>query len=97
MDRDDAGNAEIEIVDELSDMVSGAAAVLDKPTYSLFNDEGAELFSRHGWKHIVVVGLDTDSCVLKTAVDAFELGLVHGWFRTWSAVKRAKWRTRLGF
>ncbi|MEI8411456.1 MULTISPECIES: cysteine hydrolase family protein [unclassified Kribbella] len=70
------GTPETEIVDELADMVSGAVAVLDKPTYSLFNDEGTELVSRHGWKHVVVVGLDTESCVLKTAVDAFELGLV---------------------
>ncbi|MEU4291049.1 isochorismatase family cysteine hydrolase [Kribbella sp. NPDC026596] len=70
------GTPETEIVDELADMVPGAAAVMDKPTYSLFNDEGTELVLRNGWKHIVIVGLDTESCVLKTAVDAFELGLV---------------------
>jgi len=70
------GTPETEIVDELADLVPGAAAVLDKPTYSLFNAEGTELVDRNGWKHIVVVGLDTESCVLKTAVDAFELGLV---------------------
>ncbi|WP_329482237.1 cysteine hydrolase [Kribbella sp. NBC_01484] len=70
------GTPETEIVDELADMVPGAVAVLDKPTYSLFNDDGTELVTRNGWKHVVVVGLDTESCVLKTAVDAFELGLV---------------------
>jgi len=70
------GTPETEIVNELANLVPGAAAVLDKPTYSLFNDEGTELVARHGWKHIVIVGLDTESCVLKTAVDAFEHGLV---------------------
>jgi nicotinamidase-related amidase len=70
------GTPETEIVDELADLVPGAAAILDKPTYSFFNDEGAQLVARRGWTHIVVVGLDTESCVLKTAVDAFELGLV---------------------
>lgn len=70
------GTAEIEVVPELDDLVPGAVAVLDKPTYSFFNEDGAKLVAHHGWKHIVVVGLDTESCVLKTAVDAFELGLV---------------------
>jgi nicotinamidase-related amidase len=70
------GTPEIEIVDELTEMIPGATAVIDKPTYSLFNEEGAEFVSRHGWRNIVVAGLDTESCVLKTAVDAFELGLV---------------------
>lgn len=70
------GTPETEIVPELADLVPGAVAVLDKPTYSFFNNEGAELVAHHGWKHIVTVGLDTESCVLKTAVDAFELGLV---------------------
>ncbi|MFG1818801.1 isochorismatase family cysteine hydrolase [Kribbella sp. NPDC049174] len=70
------GTPEIELVDELADLVPGAAAVMDKPTYSLFNKEGTELVTRNGWRNIIVVGLDTESCVLKTAVDAFELGLV---------------------
>lgn len=70
------GTPETELVHELADLVPGAIAVLDKPTYSLFNQEGTELVARHGWKHIVIVGLDTESCVLKTAVDAFELGLI---------------------
>jgi nicotinamidase-related amidase len=66
----------IDIVDELKDLIPGAVAVLDKPTYSLFTEEGASLVAQHGWRDIVVIGLDTESCVLKTAVDAFEADLV---------------------
>jgi nicotinamidase-related amidase len=66
----------IDIVDELQEFVPGAVAVVDKLTYSLFNDEGAALVAAHGWKNVVVIGLDTESCVLKTAVDAFEADLV---------------------
>jgi len=67
---------EIDIVDELRDLIPGAVAVLDKPTYSLFTEAGASLVAEHGWRHVVVIGLDTESCVLKTAVDAFEADLV---------------------
>src|SRR2546425_12592409 len=34
---------EFEIVDELKDLTTGAVAVLDKPTYSLFGEQGAAL------------------------------------------------------
>ncbi|MFK4091130.1 isochorismatase family cysteine hydrolase [Kribbella sp. NPDC020789] len=67
---------EFEIVDELKDLTDGAVTVLDKPTYSLFSDEGAALVAEHGWRQMIVIGLDTESCVLKTAVDAFEAGIV---------------------
>ena len=70
------GSPEFEIVDELKDLTTGAVAVVDKPTYSLFGEEGAALVSKHGWRQMVVIGLDTESCVLKTAVDAFEAGVV---------------------
>jgi nicotinamidase-related amidase len=42
------GSREFEIVDELKDLTSGAVAVLDKPTYSLFSDEGAALVAEQG-------------------------------------------------
>ncbi|MET9310752.1 isochorismatase family cysteine hydrolase [Kribbella sp. NPDC003505] len=67
---------EFEIVDELKDLAAGAVAVLDKPTYSLFSEVGSALVAEHGWRQMIVIGLDTESCVLKTAVDAFEAGLV---------------------
>lgn len=67
---------ETDIVDELAPAVPGALAVIDKQHYSSFTDELVELQREHGWKNIVVAGIATESCVLKTAVDAFEAELV---------------------
>lgn len=66
---------EIDIVDDLAAASQRAVTVLDKPIYSLFTDEGAATVARHGWTDIVIVGIATESCVLKTACDAFERGL----------------------
>lgn len=66
---------EIDIVDELASLADQATAVVDKTIYSLFNTEGTELVREHGWTDLYVCGIATESCVLKTAVDAFELGL----------------------
>ncbi|MEV0734356.1 cysteine hydrolase [Polymorphospora sp. NPDC050346] len=65
---------EVDIVPELQPFVGRATAVLDKTIYSLFTDEGRDLIDRHGWTDLYVCGIATESCVLKTAVDAFELG-----------------------
>lgn len=67
---------EIDIVDALAPAVPGALAVLDKQHYSSFTPEFSELVREHGWRNIVVAGIATESCVLKTAVDAFEADLV---------------------
>ena len=45
---------------------------VEKGTYTLFNDAGAELVTNRGWSDLLITGIDTESCVLKTAVDAFE-------------------------
>jgi len=66
---------QIDLVDELAPYVASATAVLDKPGYTMFTDEGAALVNANGWKHIVIAGIATESCVMKTAVDAFELDL----------------------
>ena len=47
---------------------------MDKTIYSLFSPEGAKLVREHGWTDLLVCGIATDGCVLKTAVDAFEAG-----------------------
>lgn len=65
---------EIDIVDEL-DPYAARAIVLDKGIYSLFTDDGAALVREYRWTDLYICGLDTESCVLKTAVDAFERGL----------------------
>jgi nicotinamidase-related amidase len=49
--------------------------VIRKEIYSAFTPEFIELASRSGWTTIVLCGVATDGCVLKTAVDAFERGL----------------------
>jgi nicotinamidase-related amidase len=67
---------QIDIVAELLPYAEKATAVVDKKIYSLFADEaGRALVADHGWTDIYVCGIDTESCVLKTAVDAFELDL----------------------
>ncbi|ANY06753.1 isochorismatase family cysteine hydrolase [Pseudonocardia sp. HH130630-07] len=66
---------EIDIVDELQEHSSRAVAVVDKKIYTLFNEDGIALASERGWTDMFVCGIDTEVCVLKTAVDAFELGI----------------------
>lgn len=66
---------EIDIVPELTPYVSKSAAVVDKTIYSFFNEEGEALVRERGWSDLYVCGLDTESCVLKTVVDAFERDL----------------------
>jgi nicotinamidase-related amidase len=62
---------ETNIVDELA---PHAEVIVEKNFYSFFNDEGRTLTAEHGWRTFVICGIATDSCVLKTAIDAFELG-----------------------
>ncbi|MGD9526964.1 MAG: isochorismatase family cysteine hydrolase [Dehalococcoidia bacterium] len=66
---------EIDIVDALNDHVERAVAVVDKKVYTLFNDEGESIVATHGWTDLYICGIDTEVCVLKTAVDAFERGI----------------------
>lgn len=65
---------EIELIPELAPYTSGST-ILDKKIYSLFTDEGSTLVERHGWTDLVICGIATESCVCKTAVDAFERNL----------------------
>ncbi|MFJ7969568.1 cysteine hydrolase [Streptomyces sp. NPDC096324] len=64
-----------DIVPELLPFARQATAILDKTIYSLFSEEGSELVRRHGWTDLYICGIATESCVLKTAVDAFERDL----------------------
>jgi nicotinamidase-related amidase len=66
---------ETDIVDELAPYAARATATLDKTVYTLFTDEGEALVRRHGWTDLYICGIDTESCVLKTAADAFERNL----------------------
>lgn len=64
-----------DLVDELSPYRETVAAVIDKTVYTLFNEEGSALVKERGWTDLYICGIDTNSCVLKTAVDAFERDL----------------------
>jgi nicotinamidase-related amidase len=67
---------QIDIVDELQPYVETATAVIDKRGYGLFADAaGAALVAERGWRDIYVCGIATESCVLATALGAFELDL----------------------
>ncbi|NEC92615.1 cysteine hydrolase [Streptomyces sp. SID12501] len=64
-----------DIVPDLLPLAEQATAILDKTIYSLFSEEGSKLVQRHGWTDLYICGIATESCVLKTAVDAFERDL----------------------
>ncbi|MET8082849.1 cysteine hydrolase [Micromonospora sp. NPDC005237] len=72
---------ETEIVPELADHASRARAVIDKKIYSYFSADGAALTEQEGWTDLLFCGVATESCVLKSAVDAFERDLTP-WFVT---------------
>lgn len=70
------GPPETDLVAELRPYADKATAVVDKYSYSLLSSvDGAHLVAQHGWTTLFVCGIDTESCVMKTAVDAFEQGL----------------------
>ena len=52
------------------------AHVITKTTYTALTAEWWDLARRYGWTDVVLCGIATDSCVLATAVGAFEAGLV---------------------
>jgi nicotinamidase-related amidase len=66
---------EIDLVAELSPYAGPQTPVLDKYLYSLFTPEATHLIDQRGWTDLYLCGIDTDMCVLKTAVDAFERDL----------------------
>src|ERR1700712_3931336 len=68
------GPPETDIVAELADNAERATAIVDKQIYSLFSPDGTNLVRRHGWTDLYICGIATESCVLKTAADAFEQG-----------------------
>lgn len=65
---------ETELIAELAAHFS-SSIIIDKKIYSIFTDEGAALVDEYGWTDLVICGIATESCVCKTAVDAFERNL----------------------
>ncbi|MDT9683699.1 isochorismatase family cysteine hydrolase [Streptomyces sp. TRM76323] len=68
------GPPETDIVPELTEAAGRAHAVVDKTGYTLFTPEAAELIRQAGWTDLIFCGIATESCVLKSATDAFEHG-----------------------
>jgi nicotinamidase-related amidase len=59
-------------VDLINELEQYANVIIDKNVYSAFAPSFAQLVQEKGWTNIVLCGVATDGCVLKTAVDAFE-------------------------
>jgi nicotinamidase-related amidase len=68
------GPPETDIVPALIALVPDAHAVIDKRGYTLFTPEAEKLIAKEGWTDLVFCGIATESCVLKSATDAFEHG-----------------------
>lgn len=66
---------ETAIVEDLREAADRSVATLDKPSYTVFTETGAALIADRGWTDLVLCGIATESCVLKSACDAFERGL----------------------
>jgi len=66
---------ETDLVPEIQPLADPPTIVLNKSTYSLFTSSGIQLVESHGWSDLYICGIATESCVLKTAVDAFEKDL----------------------
>ena len=64
--------AEYELWDGVRDR---AEDVFDKPSYTAVTPEFRERIRREGAQTVFLAGMDTDCCVLKTAVDLFEEGV----------------------
>ncbi|MGD3109415.1 isochorismatase family cysteine hydrolase [Streptomyces sp. YGL11-2] len=65
---------ETDIVPELAGQAASAYATIDKAGYTLFTPQATELIRQAGWTDLVFCGVATESCVLKSAADAFEHG-----------------------
>lgn len=64
-----------ELVDDLIPFTHDPHAyVIDKKVYTAFTDEGRQLVAEQGFTDLFICGIAIDGCILKTTLDAFELG-----------------------
>lgn len=61
--------------DIIEDLLPLVGALIDKNFYTAVTPEFVDLMLRNSWKTIILCGIATESCVLKTAADIFELML----------------------
>jgi nicotinamidase-related amidase len=65
---------ETDIVPELAKAAAHSHRGIDKTGYTLFTPAADDLICQAGWTDLVFCGIATESCVLKSAADAFERG-----------------------
>jgi nicotinamidase-related amidase len=66
---------ETDLVGEVAALAARTGAVVaDKRAYSALTPEVRGLLARGGFTDLLICGIATDGCVLKTALDAFEAG-----------------------
>lgn len=58
----------------IDDLEKGGYKVIEKSTYSAWIPEIIGRLQQDGIDEVVMFGLDSDACVLKTALDAFDAG-----------------------
>lgn len=66
------GDSDIEFHPAVADLADSATAVVRKNRYSSLTTEVVRLLGERQLEHVYVAGLDTESCVLATALAAFE-------------------------
>jgi len=67
------GPPDTDLAPELAELaVHPLASMTDKVTYTALDDAGLEALE--GFTDLLICGIATDGCVMKTALDAFELG-----------------------
>jgi nicotinamidase-related amidase len=69
-----AGPPETDLAPELARYVR-TDLVFTKPGYAGVSDELATHLRERGYEQVVLAGIDTDMCVLKVAMDVFDLGI----------------------
>lgn len=67
-----AGDPDVEFHPAVADLAGDATAVVRKSRYSSLTNEVVRLLGERQMEHVYVAGLDTESCVLATALAAFE-------------------------
>ncbi|MEH1785362.1 MAG: isochorismatase family cysteine hydrolase [Nostoc sp.] len=63
---------ETSIIDELQPYIHN---IFDKPYYSTFTEDFSSFILINQISKIYLCGVETDSCILKTAIDSFERGI----------------------
>jgi nicotinamidase-related amidase len=60
----------------VDDIEAFAQVIFDKTIYTACNTETLDFLKRNDIQKVFICGLDTDSCVLKTAIDFFENNII---------------------